>query len=131
MPYRLVYAGLALMALAAVALGVAFGGGSEPDSLPIQIENINPRAGESVPRQVVLEVDLMPGYVATIYVDGFPIPSSEVILVEATGVHRWRPTPEGLILQEWTPGTHLIRITWDTVSGLPDPGEYEWSFRVQ
>jgi hypothetical protein len=131
MPYRLVYAGLALLALAAVLLGVAFGRGTAPDPLPEQIESISPRPGEAVPRQVMLEVDLQPGYVATIYVDGFPIPPGEIILIEATGVHRWQPSPGGVVVQEWTQGTHTIHITWDTVAGLPDPGEYEWSFRVQ
>jgi hypothetical protein len=131
MPYRLVYAGLALMALATVALGVAFGGGSEPDPLPTQIEKISPGPGEAVPRQVSLEIDLASGYLATIYVDGFPIPPGEIMLIEATGVHRWQPSPDGVVFQEWIQGTHTIRIVWDTVAGLPDPGDYEWSFRVQ
>jgi hypothetical protein len=46
-------------------------------------------------------------------------------------VYRWQPSPNGLYLTEWTPGTHTVRIEWDTFIGLPDPGSFEWEFRVQ
>ena len=28
----------------------------------------------------------------------------------------------------WNPGKHYVRISWDTITGLPDFGEYEWEF---
>jgi hypothetical protein len=131
MPYRPVYLGLALIALAAIVLGVAFAGGGEPVELPLPLEGVAPTPGEAVLRQAVVEVDLPAGYQATIYIDGFPIPPAEVVVVEATGVHSWRPSVEGRVFQEWTPGLHTVRVTWDRGAGLPDPGAFEWSFRVQ
>jgi hypothetical protein len=51
--------------------------------------------------------------------------------IESTGVHRWQPSATSLILTEWLPGPHEIRVVWDTIVGLPAPGEFTWSFRVQ
>ncbi|HJQ95218.1 MAG TPA: hypothetical protein VJ935_05855 [Acidimicrobiia bacterium] len=130
-PYRLVYIGLGLVAVAAVLLAVAFGGGGEPTPLPDPIESLTPQPNDSALTQAILEVDLMAGYRAQIYVNGFPIPENEVVFVEPTGVHRWQPTPSSLVMQAWTPGTHTVRIVWDSLSGLPSPGEFEWTFRVQ
>lgn len=130
-PYRLIYSGLGLVALAAVLLAVAFGGGGEPTPLPDPIESLTPHPNDSALSQAILEVDLMAGYRAQIYVNGFLIPENEVVFVEPTGVHRWQPTPNSLVMQAWTPGTHAVRIVWDSLSGLPSPGEFEWSFRVQ
>ena len=30
--------------------------------------------------------------------------------------------------ETWNPGKHTVRISWDTITGLPDFGEYEWEF---
>ncbi|MGH8923540.1 MAG: hypothetical protein ACRDWA_02665 [Acidimicrobiia bacterium] len=130
-PYRLVYVGLGLVALAAVLLAVAFGGGGEPTPLPEPIESLTPHPNDSALAQAILEVDLESGYRAQIYVNGFLIPENEVAFVEPTGVHRWQPSPQSLVMQAWTPGTHEVRIVWDSLSGLPSPGEFEWTFRVQ
>jgi hypothetical protein len=130
-PYKVIYLGLGLLAVAAIALGVAFGRGPEPVPLPIGLEEVFPAPGDSAVRPVVLEVDLDSGLRATIFVDGFAIPDQEVAFVEATGVHRWAPNPTSLVMTEWTPGDHNVRISWDSLSGLPTPGEFEWSFRVQ
>ena len=132
--YRLVFAGLGLALVAVVVLAVAFGSpeGDPPDR-PAALERIAPIPDERVLRQAVLEVDLPTGYHAEIYVDGFRIPDNEFLgseAIDATGTYRWRPSPTSTVLQEWTPGEHVILVRWDTVSGLPDPGEYQWSFRV-
>jgi hypothetical protein len=130
-PYRLVYVGLGLIVVATVALAVAFGGGGEPVDLPEVVESLGPEPGETAPGQAVLEVDLQPGFVAQIFIDGFPIPASEVAYVEATGVHRWEPAPTSLIFDRWPSGEHVVRIVWDRLAGLPQPGEFTWTFRVQ
>jgi hypothetical protein len=129
--YRLIYIGLGLVAVAAIALGVAFGRGPAPEPLPAVVESISPRPNDAVLRQAVIEVDLVHGYRAQIYVNGFLIPDRELVFVEATGVHRWQPTPTSVVLTDWPPGEQQIRIVWDTLVGLPDPGELSWSFRVQ
>lgn len=130
-PYRLIYLGLGLLVTAAVVLGIAFGRGGEPTPLPAPIESLSPRPNDRTLAQAVLEIDLEAGYIAQVFVDGFPIPETELVFVEGTGVHRWQPKPASLVFATWPPGDHTIRIVWDSIAGLPNPGEYTWVFRVQ
>jgi hypothetical protein len=130
-PYRLIYVGLGALAVAVVALGLAFGGGGEPIPLPEPVEAVFPLPGDAVLMQAFVEVDMDVGYTLDIYVDGFLVPANEVSFVEGTGVHRWAPSPASLYLDQWTPGEHTVRIVWTTVAGLPDVGEFTWTFRVQ
>lgn len=128
MPYRYIYVGLGLLAVAVVAFGVALGGGGEPLELPDPIEAISPAPGDRVTFQTGIEVDMEVGYTADIYVDGWLMQDTN--FVDGTGVYRWAPTPSNPTVNEWTPGEHTIRVVYDTVNGLPDPGTFEWSFRV-
>ena len=123
--------GISLVALAAVLFGIAFGRGGEPTELPAPVESLTPHPNDSVLAQAIVEVDLEAGYRAEIYVDGFLVPANEVSFVESTGVHRWQPRPNSLVMVAWSPGAHVVRIVWDSLSGLPSPGDFEWSFRVQ
>ena len=127
MPYRLIYLGLALVGIAAIALGIVFSTEGEPLELPGPLEAISPLPGSLVPLQASIEVDLEVGYEAIIWVDGWPV---EAQFVQATGVYTWSPGPNSPVITEWTPGEHTVRVEWDTYAGLPDPGSYEWSFRV-
>ena len=86
-----------------------------------------------------LEIDLQPGYEATIAVDGWPITvvpidsattPADATFVEATGVIRWVPSPNHPTITEWTPGEHTVTVVYNTYTGLPDTGSYEWTFRV-
>jgi hypothetical protein len=128
MPYRLIYIGLGLVGLAAIALGLVFSTDGAAADLPESLESVSPQPGDLVPPQTTLEIDLEVGYAATILVDGWPI--SDATFVEATGVYRWTPSPSSPTIQEWTPGEHTVSITWDTDTGFPNPGSYQWSFRV-
>jgi hypothetical protein len=130
-PYRLIYFGLGALAVAVVALGFAFGGSGEPVELPGPVESVFPLPGDAVLMQTFVEVDLEVGYTVDIYVDGFLVPEHEVNIVEATGVFRWGPSPASVYLDSWTPGEHTVRIVWNTVTGLPETGEFTWTFRVQ
>lgn len=130
-PYRFIYIGLGALAVAVVALGFAFGGGGDPVELPDPVESVFPLPGDAVLMQSFVEVDMEVGYTLDIYIDGFLVPNEEVEFVEGTGVHRWSPSPASLYLDSWTPGEHTVRIVWDTVAGLPDRGEFIWTFRVQ
>lgn len=128
--YRLIYTGLILAFIAVVALGLAFGSPPARDvGLPEPLEAVSPVPGETVIRQSRVEVDLPAGYQVEIFVDGVRVPDQEIVHVEATGVFSWEPGP-GKLFPRWTPGEHTVRVTWDTASGVPDPGEFEWSFRV-
>lgn len=129
--YRLVYGGLAALAVAVVALGIALAPAGDPMELPAPIEAVFPLPGDSVIRQTVIEVDMAVGYEAQLTVDGFPVPPSEMGVVEATGVHRWSPSPASLFLAEWRPGLHTVEVQWRSVTGLPEVGSFSWSFRVQ
>ena len=131
MSYRYIYAGLGALAIAVISLAVVFTPRGRSVELPGPVEQVFPHPNDSVLRQTTLEIDLQTGYRAEIWVDGFRIPDSEIRYVEATGVQTWSPSPTGLYLTEWAPGEHQVRIRWDTVRGLPDVGEFTWSFRVQ
>ena len=130
-PYRFVYLGLACIVLAAVALGVAFGRSGEPLPLPFPVEGITPGRNDTALRQAYVEVDLDSNYRGELYVNGFLVPETELTYVEATGVHRWQPGPTSVIMTQWLPGEHTVTISWDTLAGLPSPGEFTWTFRVQ
>ena len=128
--YRLIYTVLGL-ALAAVAIGaVVFAPSGRPTAVPAVVEAYGPLDGTTVLRQIEVEIDLPVGYAITMVVDGVEIPATEITEVPETGRFSWRPT-ETTILPEWTPGLHTVWIRWDRVSGLPDPGEWIWTFRVQ
>lgn len=128
MSYRLVYLGLGLLAVAAVVLGIVFAQEGDPVELPEPIEAVSPSPNDIVIRQALLEVDLEVGYEADIYVDGFLV---DAVFTEPTGVYRWQPTPTSPVITEWTPGDHTVRVEWRRITGTPDVGEFEWSFRVQ
>lgn len=128
MPYRLIYTGLGLLLVAIVTLGIVLAPEGEPVVLPGPLESVSPAPGALVPVQSAIEIDLAVGYEADIVVDGWPI--TDATFVEATGVYRWAPTPSHPVINEWTPGDHTVRITWNTFTGLPDTGTFEWTFRV-
>src|SRR5690554_4996821 len=128
MPYRLIYIGLRLLGAAALIIGIVFAKDGDPTDLPGALVSVSPEPNELVPTQAVLEVVLPAGYRAEIWVDGWPI--TDFTFVEATGVHRWSPSPGHPTIQTWSSGEHRVRIEWDTYSGLPDPDEWEWTFRV-
>ncbi len=128
MPYRLIYIGLGLVGIAAIALGIALSTDGEETVLEEPLEAVSPQPGALVPPQTSIEIDLEVGYEAAIFVDGFPI--NNATFVEATGVYRWAPTPADPVISEWTSGEHTVRVAWDTYTGLPDPGSFEWTFRV-
>ena len=128
MPYRLIYIGLGLLGAAALILGIVFAKEGDSPDLPGALVSVSPEPGEMVPPQATLEVVLPVGYRAEIWVNDWPI--TDFTFVEATGVHRWAPSPSHPNIQRWAAGEHRVRIEWDTYSGLPDPGQYEWTFRV-
>lgn len=128
MSYRFVYIGLGLLALAIVALAAVFAQEGDAVEVPAPLEAIAPEPGSRVIAQAVVEVDLEVGHVATIYIDGLPIP--DPAFVEATGVYTWAPHPGSPVLNEWTPGEHTVRVEWRRIVGTPAVGEFEWAFRV-
>lgn len=128
MPYRMIYIGLGLIGVAAVAFGLAFSPNGEAVALPAPIEGVSPAPGDMVPQQASLMIDLEVGYVAQITVDGWPINDAE--FVEGTGVYRWSPSPSSPTITEWAPGEHTVSIVYNTYTGLPDTGTFKWTFRV-
>ena len=131
MRYRLIYLGLGLLTVATLSLCFVFGRGGDPLTLPDPLESVKPNPYDAVPPQSGLEIDLQVGYEARIYVDGYPIPESELSFAEGVGIYRWRPSSRSLIADRWTVGEHTIRVEWEKVYGLPDVGEFNWTFRVQ
>lgn len=128
--YRIIYISLGLALAAVVALGVAFGSPDRPGAgRPDQVEAVSPEPGETALRQTRIEVDLAAGYALELYVDGLRIPDEELFVVEGTGVYSWQPGPDQII-DALSPGQHQVLIRWRTLTGLPDDGEYSWTFRA-
>lgn len=128
MPYRLIYIGLALIGIAAITLGILLTPEGEQVDLPGPVESVSPTPGSQVPPQVTVEIDLEVGYEAEIVIDGWPI--TDATFIQATGVYRWAPSASHPTITEWTPGEHTVRVTWNTYTGLPDTGSFQWTFRV-
>lgn len=128
MPYRLIYIGLGLIAVSAIAFGFVFATDGESVEFPEPVEAVSPAPGDMVPPQAAIEIDLAVGYEANITVDGWPINDAQ--FVEATGVYRWAPSVDHPTIQEWTPGEHTVTIVYNTYTGLPDTGSFKWTFRV-
>jgi len=126
--YRFIILLLTGLLALVVTWGISFSqDNSEELVLPNSLENIYPLPYDQVPQQSSLEIDLPVGYQLTLIVDNYIIPQSEIQYVEATGVYIWRPGP-GKTFETWNPGKHTVRISWDTSTGLPDFGEYDWEF---
>jgi len=128
--YRITFTLLGL-ALAAIAIGaIVFAPNGRPSGAPETVESYAPADGATVLRQIKVEIDLPVEYQIIMVVDGITIPSSEVSEVPETGQFSWEPNDDSIIL-EWTPGFHTVWVRWDRRTGLPDPGEWIWTFRVQ
>jgi hypothetical protein len=128
--YRLLFALLGLAFAGVVAATVLLLPSGQEEPLPPVVERLSPGPGATVLRQVDLEIDVRAEYELEIFVDGFRLPMSEIDFTEPVGSYVWRPGP-GKAYEEWTPGDHAVLIRWDTRSGLPDRGEFRWTFRVQ
>lgn len=129
--------GVAVLAVAALALsyGEAEPSTADPAAGSV-VESVTPGPGDLVPRQSVIEVDLESGYGGELWILMNPsagtwqrIPEGEVTFIEGTGVYTWTPG-EGKVIDEWDSGEHTLKVIWNTLTGLPDVGEYEWSFRT-
>lgn len=113
---------------------------SSESTRPEVLEGLSPEPDSQVPRQTSIDVDVPVEYRVEIWIDfrgsgdlganWVRVPESEITVVEATGQYSWRPSTEGTLLNEWQPGQQRVRIVWDTRVGIPDPGVYEFSFRV-
>lgn len=128
--YRVILLLLGVALAAVVMFAVVLAPGGTATRLPEAIDRISPVDGAIVLRQIALDIDMAVGYEFELAVDGLVIPQEEIDFEPSTGVATWRPGSSSVVT-EWTPGIHTVRITWDTVSGLPDPGTWSWSFRVQ
>lgn len=129
--YRFLYIGLGALVVAVVSLGIAFAPEGARTELPEPIEAVFPLPNNSVIRQTTVEVDLQIGYEATIFIDGFAVPTNEIAYSDGTNVYRWGPGLTSAMMSEWTPGEHTVRVEWRAITGTPLSGEFEWTFRVQ
>ena len=128
--YRISYTLLGL-ALAVVATGaIVFAPSGELTDVPEVLESYSPENESTVLRQIEVEIDLPVSYEIVLVIDGVTIPESEINVIEETGKFTWRPS-DTTIIPEWSVGLHTVWVRWDRGTGLPDPGEWIWSFRVQ
>ena len=139
--YRLVLLGLAMLLMGVIGIGWALTSATSSEAgRPEVIEDLQPEPDSQVPRQTSIEVDVPVDYQVEIWIDfrgsgdlsanWVRVPESEIVVIEATGQYSWRPSAQSSLLNEWEPGPQRVRIVWDTRVGVPDPGQYEFSFRV-
>jgi hypothetical protein len=127
--YRVILLLLAVAFIVVVVAAVMFAPSGTGGALPSTVQRLAPEDGAIVLRQARVVLHLDPGYRATFVIDGVPIPDDQVIFTAETGLHVFTPGP-GLEVEEWSPGFHVVDVSWDRLSGLPDPGSMRWSFRV-
>lgn len=120
--------GLALAVVVVVAVLIAPQGTGV--ALPEPVESISPTEGALVLRQTGLEIDMQTGYTIELYVDGVRVPDDQLTGTPEIGLYRWAPASD-TFAPEWTPGEHTIRIVWDRVGPVPDPGTLAWTFTAQ
>lgn len=128
--YRIILLLLGLALIAVVVGAVLFSPQGSPTNYPAAVESISPEDAALVFANTQVVLDLESGYRAHFVIDDIEIPDDEVRWIEQTGLHIFEPGP-GKTIEAWTPGFHVVAITWDRTSGLPDPGNIRWSFRVQ
>ncbi len=127
--YRAIFLGLGVAFLAVILAGFVFGSPEAEDvPLPGVLEEISPLPGSQVPLQVRIEVDVPIGYRIEMFVDNFRVPETELQFVEGTGVYSFVPSRSEFIA--WGSGEHSVLVRWRTISGLPDEGEFRWTFRT-
>ncbi len=128
--YRLVLFGLGAVFVAVVAVAIAINPRTGPVVLPAPIEDLDPGPNELMLRQGILSIDLEIGYEMELFINDRPVPATEIQEIVGTGIRRWAPQTDGVV-EEWPPGDYRVRVTWNSTTGLPDPGTYAWTFRVQ
>lgn len=128
--YRVILLLLGLAFIAVVVGAVLFAPSGADDGLPAPLERVEPIDGSLMFGSPRVIVDLEGGYRAQLTIDDVVVPDDQVIWTDATGLHVFEPGP-GKAIEAWTPGFHVVVARWDRASGLPDPGMYTWSFRVQ
>ena len=130
--YPKIYLGLLVALATLVTFTVLLAPSGEEIDIPAPLESVFPAPGDTVVRQTIIEIDLPVGYSIDLFVDGQWVPSDEIGFTPSTGVFLWQPSPGGALMEVWPGGEHTVLVVWDrTEGGRPDPGEYEWTFRVQ
>ena len=128
--YRVILLLLGLALIAVVVGAVLFAPSGDNTGYPPALERVEPIDGSLMFGQPRVVVDLESGYRAQLTIDDVVVPEDQIIWTEATGLHVFEPGP-AKVVEVWSPGFHVVTAEWDRVSGLPDPGMFTWSFRVQ
>lgn len=128
--YRVILLLLGLALIAVVVGAVLFAPSGDNSEYPAVLERVEPIDGSLNFGQPRVVVDLESGYRAQLTIDDVPVPEDQIIWTEATGLHVFEPGPAKAV-EAWSPGFHVVTAEWDRVRGLPDPGMFTWTFRVQ
>jgi len=129
--HRIVYLVLAAALTTLVTVTFLIAPEGDEEVLPEPLRMVRPLPGDIVTRQAEVEIGLPVGYSIELYVDGRRVPGHEIVAREPTGRFSWKPAPGGW-MERWEAGERTLRLVWDrTTGGRPDPGEFEWRFRVQ
>lgn len=126
--------------------------GRDSQRLPAEFESISPGPGDQVLRQSQIFVDLIPGYQATLTVDGVALETTRLDELSANG---GVPKPgaqvevpptaifdpgnytisflpqEGAAIEEFSQGRHTATITfWKIIEGESKSRTFTWEFEA-
>ncbi|MBK9179222.1 MAG: hypothetical protein IPM45_06535 [Acidimicrobiales bacterium] len=135
---RLLLGGIVVGAVLAIVIGVTRGRtGPAVTVTDAAVELQVPRPGELVLRQAQAGVDLAPGYVAVLVIDGVEIPLDQYTIADPTnletnplGQFLYQPGP-GKEIEEFAPGDHTITAElWPAAEGRERSRRVTWTFSV-
>lgn len=145
----LISAGLAFGLVLIIAGLVSATTGREALGLPDQIERIAPGEGDSVLRQSEILVDLIPGQMGELVIDGQTLPVTEIVAAAnpepgqtvanddlvtrfdlGTNTLRFLPQ-EGAPIERLDPGPHTVKVVyWPIDVGRSAARSFTWQFDV-
>ena len=134
--YRLLLAGLAIVAVGALVIGVLStsggDGAADRDQQSDAVERFIPRAGDEVLRQAELGIDLAPGYDGTILVNGVEIPTDEQRRVPEQNQVFFTPREDATVEQLEAGPNCAMAVVWRAIDGRGSANDqtFTWCFEA-
>jgi hypothetical protein len=119
----------AAIGLTLVVSGLTLARDPQPITPDEAIEALIPGPGELALRQAEIGVDMAPGWLAALQVDGAEIPEDQLTVTEELGRFLYRPG-SGTETGALAPGRHTVTVVYwpDTATRESSAKTYSWSF---
>lgn len=129
--YTALFGGLAVVVVAAVAIGVwASSHLDKGPPRPDVIQYVLPPEGGAMMRQDRVGVSLEQGYGCVLVIDGIRIPEGQYVGVMENGECYFQAGPERMF-EEFAPGRHEVAATVFPIGRPEERQYYRWSFQTQ